>query len=1014
MLAELARASELPRTLAPRLSIPVEFRACTLSTPPEGTIPQATCEAPSDPILPSRRILDLAARASAAVHARVDPEALHTAALIDLVWGGASGASLERSISYLQTASRLSDRPSPVLADLAAAYLVRAEANQNPRDLLQAVEAAQQALEREPQNAAARFNLALALDHAGLVGQAKSVWQAVISSEPKSRWTAEAEQRVAALGGASNVPDQMSTTAQSEEGERLVAQSPQDARIFGWERVLGEWGSAVLQGDSAAAAHRLALAGAIGDALVRQGGDASLADAVAVIRQSGKRLKALATAHRAYAEGRAALLVSDYEQADSLLQQAARFASSSDPLRSWTNFGRAATLARAARIEEAVPLARELVAHTDTARYRALAGHAHWVLGVIDAWQGNGDQADQSYAIAEELFARANEWEYRGAIQFLQAAAMFNRGNTAAAHAAMHQAARVLRPYQSSVWLHNVLSVWAERTLEEGAPYAALQIQSEGLSVSQRLGLPVNIAEAQIFQARILAALGKPGVEGNLARAEGTMRQIETGRARDWARAELRLAKAGVWRRDAPARALSSADSAVSFFERPRNPVRLLPALVSRAEMRLESGDVAGAERDLDAALTLVDRQQQALASVASRAMLLDAARRVIDRLVMLRVAAGHSRDALSYLERARVSLASVNNSRRPTSQKIALPAGEVALDYALIGDTLLIWTVNNGDVRLTRSEVSRAALTDAIQKTNASLELRASEAQARVQLATLYDLLIRPVESHLGPEGTPLVIVADGEVAAAPLPALLNRTSGRYLVETHPLRFAANLNDAARSQPSPELQRPSALLVADPAFDRRAHPGLDRLRGAEREIQLVAQAYLSPRVLTGAQADPATLTKALEQAGVVHYAGHAVFDDARPEQSHLVLATTENRSGQSGTLTAAQIRGLNLRATRLVVLSACQTARAGQGGSSGFAGLAGGFLAAGVGGVVGSLWRVDDELTRHLMAEFHSAYRQTGDAAAALRTAQLRLRRSTNPALRSPAAWGGFRYTGT
>jgi CHAT domain-containing protein len=163
--------------------------------------------------------------------------------------------------------------------------------------------------------------------------------------------------------------------------------------------------------------------------------------------------------------------------------------------------------------------------------------------------------------------------------------------------------------------------------------------------------------------------------------------------------------------------------------------------------------------------------------------------------------------------------------------------------------------------------------------------------------------------------------------------------------------------------------------------------------------------------VLSGARATQAKLVSAFEQARLVHYAGHAVFDDARPEQSHLVLAAS---GAGSDMLTAAEIQDLNLSGTRLVVLSACQTSRADQAGSSGFAGLAGAFLAAGAGGVVGSLWRVDDELTRHLMAEFHSAYQQSGNAAAALRTAQLRLRRSGDPALRSPAAWGGFRYTGS
>jgi CHAT domain-containing protein len=97
----------------------------------------------------------------------------------------------------------------------------------------------------------------------------------------------------------------------------------------------------------------------------------------------------------------------------------------------------------------------------------------------------------------------------------------------------------------------------------------------------------------------------------------------------------------------------------------------------------------------------------------------------------------------------------------------------------------------------------------------------------------------------------------------------------------------------------------------------------------------------------------------------------------------------------------------------RVVVLSACQTLRAGSGRSGGFAGFAGALVGAGVGGVLGSMWRVDDELTAAVMHGFHRHYRRTGDAPRALRDAQLRMLHSSDPALRSPAAWAGFRYAG-
>jgi CHAT domain-containing protein len=69
--------------------------------------------------------------------------------------------------------------------------------------------------------------------------------------------------------------------------------------------------------------------------------------------------------------------------------------------------------------------------------------------------------------------------------------------------------------------------------------------------------------------------------------------------------------------------------------------------------------------------------------------------------------------------------------------------------------------------------------------------------------------------------------------------------------------------------------------------------------------------------------------------------------------------------------------------------------------------------LAAGAGGVVGSLWDVNDSRTQHLMVTFHRAYIDSNDAPAALREAQLAMMNSHDPELRSPATWAAFRYAG-
>jgi len=192
---------------------------------------------------------------------------------------------------------------------------------------------------------------------------------------------------------------------------------------------------------------------------------------------------------------------------------------------------------------------------------------------------------------------------------------------------------------------------------------------------------------------------------------------------------------------------------------------------------------------------------------------------------------------------------------------------------------------------------------------------------------------------------------------------------------------------------------------VANPFFDPDYNPSLDPLHGARAEASALARLYPAHDLLVDSDATPAEFMRRAQRASVIHYAGHAVFDDARPERSYLVLAG----DSASGQLTADSISVLKLGGVRLVVLSACRTLRTREGRSGGFAGLSGALLAAGAGGVVGSMWDVDDSLAQPLMLAFHREYLAHHDPAEALRAAQLlQLRRR-----RSPAGWAGFRYAG-
>ncbi|MFL5385655.1 MAG: hypothetical protein ACJ8GN_24320 [Longimicrobiaceae bacterium] len=132
-LAALA-AARVPRPFAARLSVETRWRPCTAApSVPGSAVPAEACGPAGTP---SARVLAAAERASAAAGAGVDPAALHAAGVIDLLWPREGGNSLGGALSLLERAARLSERPAPVLADLAAGRLARAERTGSVRDLL--------------------------------------------------------------------------------------------------------------------------------------------------------------------------------------------------------------------------------------------------------------------------------------------------------------------------------------------------------------------------------------------------------------------------------------------------------------------------------------------------------------------------------------------------------------------------------------------------------------------------------------------------------------------------------------------------------------------------------------------------------------------------------------------------------------------------------------------------------------------------------------------------------------
>jgi CHAT domain-containing protein/Tfp pilus assembly protein PilF len=144
----------------------------------------------------------------------------------------------------------------------------------------------------------------------------------------------------------------------------------------------------------------------------------------------------------------------------------------------------------------------------------------------------------------------------------------------------------------------------------------------------------------------------------------------------------------------------------------------------------------------------------------------------------------------------------------------------------------------------------------------------------------------------------------------------------------------------------------------------------------------------------------------------VVHFATHALVDNAHPELSGLVLSLVDQHgTPQPGFLDLQDIYNLDLDAD-LVVLSACDTALGKQVDGEGMIGLTRGFMYAGARGVIGTLWKVEDFSTAKFMTAFYKAIEQDRmSPAQALRQAQLSLWKEKHWS--APYYWAAFALQG-
>ncbi len=345
------------------------------------------------------------------------------------------------------------------------------------------------------------------------------------------------------------------------------------------------------------------------------------------------------------------------------------------------------------------------------------------------------------------------------------------------------------------------------------------------------------------------------------------------------------------------------------------------------------------------------------------------------------------------------------------------LTGDSALLDYVIIDSLSAVIVITPHEARVLSLPVLPKRLAKLVEDLRRPLALSyggridLARAPFDLQLAgELYTALLMPIEPLL-PGVRRVHVIPDGPLHYLPFAALVSRApqteaetgtayaQARYLIDRFELVYLPSARFLGNGQVGVHRLTPASGSVLALAGDAP---------GAERELAAIEAAWSAGRVVTHV-GDDATETRALTTAGnysVVHLAAHAVADAVDPLASHVRLAPDEDNDGYLHLGEIAAVR----RPIGLVVLSACETSQGRLYYGEGLMGLGRAFLAAGAESVVATLWPVG-AASAELMGEFHSRLASGMSPAAALRAAQLQLRRGSNTA--HPFFWAGFVLVG-
>ena len=325
-----------------------------------------------------------------------------------------------------------------------------------------------------------------------------------------------------------------------------------------------------------------------------------------------------------------------------------------------------------------------------------------------------------------------------------------------------------------------------------------------------------------------------------------------------------------------------------------------------------------------------------------------------------------------------------------------ALDSGTLLVEFYNDGQNVWAFSVERGSIQVHPLPVKVETLNRLVAQLQMNMTAALSVASlspaaqnlsklAERLLQRLYAFLIEPLRLITAGKQR-LAIVPYGALHYLPFHLLHDGSS--FLIDKHEIVIlpAAGLV----TQPGPRCKAGALTL---------AHSWEGRLPHTLAEARMV-QKLFGGSLWAEQEADRDALRA--EPTQILHVCAHGQYRLDQPDLSYIQLA--------DGQLYTDDLLQGDL-SYELVTLSACETGRATVTGGEELIGLGRGFLYAGAGALMLSLWPVADEITARLMEVMYRALQNGDSKAAALRRAQRRIL-AENPGIH-PAYWGAFQLVG-